>query len=718
MPSIVPSVYKTIYKADVTDHQRKVRQLTGEQRKQAKATLDAVKDQNAGLEQQIQTWSKVAAGIGLAVGAVKFLSDGFKIYQEDVKLAAATTGVNLKELQDATGGLVEANKLLAFSAKTTTGTFALSNEENAKALRGIRALAKNTGTDLPVAMEAAKKAIIEGTTEPLKELGKNIRTTNDSLTGQAAVLNILEGEWNKLGGAVSLSTDKVGQAQTTFADSIRQIKSNLGQVAEGLLPVVKYIAQAARGLAVIQNLAGGDNSSKNAKSELGRFRKQRNDLQAEINKLNEDGGFLARRRARRLGEELRGVNDLLVKLEKDAQEEITKQAIARGRAAALKRTALRKEELKVERDEADKLAREREAAARKASAARKKRLAEEAKALAELNKAAADAIAADEKFLKDSLSSVGVTLQQLQDEDYLAVLAENGIDKFEELEQTISSIKTSLQGFGDGSTGLSDVALNATVELRKLEKERDEILAGLPGSAQSIEAATAAREAQVALSLKTLDDARIRTEFSLEQIKKLKEEVEAQQLNENFSAVTGQNFVAPAEEFQAQKAANTALAASFDLVQASALASYDAIISGEESVSGALQKVLAAELKTLGVRAVKKGLFYGAEAIAFLGAGNPVSAGKFAAASAGMFALAAGLGAASAAVAPASSAPSAPATSNLDSGAPLGEGSGGTTVFLLGESFTDKPATQRVAEFRRSGRRAGLSFEGDVVERT
>src|SRR4051812_40112761 len=95
----------TVYKADTTDHKRAVKELSGEEKKLAQDRLKATEDHNAGLESQIKTLGKVAAGIGLVYGAVAALKGGYEELREFDRLTTAAGSVNLEKLKTASHGL-------------------------------------------------------------------------------------------------------------------------------------------------------------------------------------------------------------------------------------------------------------------------------------------------------------------------------------------------------------------------------------------------------------------------------------------------------------------------------------------------------------------------------------------------------------------------------------------------------------------------------------
>ncbi len=103
MPSLTETVNKLILvKADTSQAKAAVKELAGEEKKAAKARLDAIEQQNQKLELATKSWIKFAAGVGAAIGAFKLASKAAQAAMEDAKRSGTAGEGAAKAWQDAT----------------------------------------------------------------------------------------------------------------------------------------------------------------------------------------------------------------------------------------------------------------------------------------------------------------------------------------------------------------------------------------------------------------------------------------------------------------------------------------------------------------------------------------------------------------------------------------------------------------------------------------
>ncbi len=237
------STVLTRYKADTSQQKKAIKGLKGEELKRHKALLKQTEQQNDKLDGQIAMWAKVGVAIGGVTVAAKVLSSGLDTLQKNSALNAATVGVNLDKLRKSTAGLVDDTRLLEFASKAMNGTFKLSQQEMDQALQGALALRKTLGVDLTKALEVTQKAITEGTTEPLKELGLVIKgPENDTEEGLQAVLVALNEQAAELGGNFGLAGDGIKAAGISMDNTADSISEDLGKIAVALEPVIAGFA--------------------------------------------------------------------------------------------------------------------------------------------------------------------------------------------------------------------------------------------------------------------------------------------------------------------------------------------------------------------------------------------------------------------------------------------------------------------------------------------
>lgn len=258
----------TSYKADTKQHREELRKLSGEQKKAAKAQLEALEAQNAKLDKQIEFWGKVAVAVGGAYAAYKTLQTGIASYQEQSKLAAASAGADISGLRSATQGLISDTDLMRSAAMLMNGSFKLNNKEMQTAMKGALVLRKRFGVDLKEAFDEVTKAVTEGNIEGLKKYGIVLDAQSDSSQAVIKSLEYMGAEYRKLGGDVSLAGDEMLKANISLENSLHNASVEIGKMAVALAPLVARLAEFVR-LAVEATSFIGDESSSGATSYSG-----------------------------------------------------------------------------------------------------------------------------------------------------------------------------------------------------------------------------------------------------------------------------------------------------------------------------------------------------------------------------------------------------------------------------------------------------------------
>ena len=265
------SLVLTEYKADTKQMRRELNKMSAEQQKQAKVSIESAEAQNAAIDKQIAMLGKAVIAIGAVTAAYKVAQVGIEAYAERSRLNAATVGVDLDGLKKATNGLVSETKLLEFASKSMNGTFKLSQSEMETALKGVIGL-RNEGNELSKALENVGKALQEGTSEPLKELGHNFKTVNDTATGVRDVLADLAKTAREKGGDLSIPGDAMAESSVEMADAVNDLTTSLGELAVKLAPVIsalaKMVALMAKLGAVSDAIAGVNYEDKISSEKL------------------------------------------------------------------------------------------------------------------------------------------------------------------------------------------------------------------------------------------------------------------------------------------------------------------------------------------------------------------------------------------------------------------------------------------------------------------
>lgn len=248
------STVKTIYKADTKQMKSELRKLSKEQRAQAKIAIDSADKQNDAIDKQIAMLGKAVIAIGAVTAAYKVAQVGIEAYAERSRLNAATVGVDLDGLKKATQGLVSETRLLEFASKSMNGTFKLSQSEMETALKGVIGL-RNEGNELSKTLDNVGKALQEGTSEPLKELGHNFKTVNDTATGVRDVLADLAKTAREKGGDLGIPGDAMAESQVKMKDAVDDLKISLGKLAQSLAPVIAALAKVVGYIAYLADKA-------------------------------------------------------------------------------------------------------------------------------------------------------------------------------------------------------------------------------------------------------------------------------------------------------------------------------------------------------------------------------------------------------------------------------------------------------------------------------
>lgn len=255
------SLVLTEYKADTKQMRSELKKLKGEQKDQAKAAIESAEKQNKAIDAQIAMLGKAVVAIGAVTAAYQVAEAGIESYQKRSRLSAATVGADIDGLKKATNGLVSETKLLEFASKAMNGTFKLSQGQMEIALQGALALRKE-GNELTKSLENIGKALQEGTSEPLKELGINFKTANDTAVGVNDVLNELAKTAREKGGDLAIPGDEMAQSQIAMRDAVEDLKVSLGELAVKLAPVIaalaKMVSYMAKLGAVSDAIAGVD----------------------------------------------------------------------------------------------------------------------------------------------------------------------------------------------------------------------------------------------------------------------------------------------------------------------------------------------------------------------------------------------------------------------------------------------------------------------------
>jgi hypothetical protein len=240
------------YKADVSDHKAKLKDLQGEEKKLAQEQLNAAQARN----KQWDDWQKGLAKIGVAIAGVSALymigRSGFREYAEDVKLRAAAAGVNIDRLKDATKGLVNTDNLLMLAAKLNRKELGITQGQMELAAKAALSLSRQ-GHDLETTLNDVTEALVKGQGRGLKQYGLRVEEMGSAAGNTSAILTALAEEAVKAESSVVSGTQaqvealqRLGIEWDNFTDDI---KESIGSVVVEIAALARKAGRGAYGAA-------------------------------------------------------------------------------------------------------------------------------------------------------------------------------------------------------------------------------------------------------------------------------------------------------------------------------------------------------------------------------------------------------------------------------------------------------------------------------------
>lgn len=238
------------FKVDTKQAKRELRKLTGEQKKAAKATIEAAEAQNEALEITITKLGKVDAAIGTAVAAFRVLTNAANAYAKRAQQIDASGSADFRRIAKATSNLVTETQALELAARTAGGTFKTSAQEMDLAAKAAVILSQKQGT-LEQALDKVGQALSEGNVEPLKEYGIILDAQSDTIEGYNAVvdaMNTLLRENSDFAQRAGTATQRAG---VQWKDAIDNLVVSLGELANALAPIIRQTAQLIGQFAIL-----------------------------------------------------------------------------------------------------------------------------------------------------------------------------------------------------------------------------------------------------------------------------------------------------------------------------------------------------------------------------------------------------------------------------------------------------------------------------------
>jgi len=328
----------TKYKADTTDHMRKLKKLRGAERDASKAKLDSLEKENDKLDGQIATLGKIGLAVGALAGSWMAAKASLEAYTKETQLRTAAAGIDIGKLQEASRGLLTEMQLLELSAQAQNSAYGATQKE-LETLGQAYTLLVSRGHDGAKVFEELKKAAIEANGEGLKPLGLQLNVQSDTLKGHTDLFAGLRKEVAAAGGDFAIAGESIAQATVDMDDSMHDLKSSVGELVVELAPAIKGVALLIKGLAklvgTIADVAPGSDTKRGIE-KIGRMSKiaiaQGRDetLQAVFGVSPE--GIAAERAEATKGvvESLQRVDSLLTQIEKGRAGARKKRRARRG----------------------------------------------------------------------------------------------------------------------------------------------------------------------------------------------------------------------------------------------------------------------------------------------------------------------------------------------------------------------------------------------------
>ena len=239
------------YKANVEQAKAALRDLSGEQKKNAQAAVQGLEDQVKAHERLA---SKITLGIGIAAGAVALGIQGFKQYEEASRLSAASAGADMDRLRSASHGLLTDMELMGIAAVGMNGKFKLTSEELETVL-GAAVTLERRGLG-PLAEITAKlgEAIKKGEVDPLKELGIVYDEQLAKTDKRRAAMQALTQLSHEAADGTESETDAIRRHGVEFGNAVDRIQEAIGRLVVAFSPLIDVFSGIA---ARISDIADG-----------------------------------------------------------------------------------------------------------------------------------------------------------------------------------------------------------------------------------------------------------------------------------------------------------------------------------------------------------------------------------------------------------------------------------------------------------------------------
>ena len=268
----ITSTVGIVMKADTSQAKRATKELAGEQKKLAKATVDGLEKQNAALDSSLKKWGKIAVGVGAAIAAFKGAQASFNAFAKDTQMRGAAAGINIDKLRKASQGLISDIDLLTQAAAFNNTAFKLNTEEMAE-VQKFMLVPRKQGNSLVEVQKRVTQAFVEGKVEALEPFGVVIENVGNKTQKAANLLAEARKINEGFTGSLSMSGDTAKKAGISIGNSFRDIRVAIGKMVSALGPLLttmaRGIALMAEGVnAVVKSIDFKDAIDANTQSNL------------------------------------------------------------------------------------------------------------------------------------------------------------------------------------------------------------------------------------------------------------------------------------------------------------------------------------------------------------------------------------------------------------------------------------------------------------------
>lgn len=251
----ITSSVLTLYKADTTDQKAKLKELQGEEKKLAEASLAAAEARNKATDSTIDKLGKLGIAFNVVSQIAGAAFEGLKDYGHRLDLEATAGAISIDKLSKAAGGLKSEMELLEHAAVFNKSAFQLTEQQMGTVEKAMWAL-EERGKKSEEVWGAVSTALTKGTTRALEGLIGPIQKSSDAFDlngdvlqtygGRAKAVDAILKQMAKTSAEVGEGqydeADRVQVISVRITDAMEHIKEALGKTVVALEPLITAVA--------------------------------------------------------------------------------------------------------------------------------------------------------------------------------------------------------------------------------------------------------------------------------------------------------------------------------------------------------------------------------------------------------------------------------------------------------------------------------------------